>query len=149
MTNVIGAGISLKGIYHDDWQYPFLISGTVTAADIGKAVTQDTTAANTVKLAGAGDPILGRLEVYEDRVAEGIKVATVALKGGVRFPVKSGETVAVGDTVQGAGSGEVKALAVSQDTAAAGGAANIALASHNTRNRVFEVGTGYAIVVLL
>lgn len=114
MAGLIGAGVTFLGQTHREFYYTALISGTVTADDVGKAVTQDKTAANTIKLAGDGDEIIGRLEVYEDRTqSEGIKVATFSVKGGLKFPVKSGETVALGDTIQGAGAGEVKTLAVS------------------------------------
>ena len=111
MAAYIGSGVTLKGLTHNDFHYTFNISGTVTASDIGKAVTQDADTANTVKLAGDGDEIIGRLEAYEDRTQEGLKLATVSLKGGLEFPVKSGETVAIGDSICGAGSGLVKALA--------------------------------------
>lgn len=147
--SVIGAGISLRGIHVEDFHFPFYLASGITKADEGKAVTLDTTAANTVKLAGDGDPILGRLEVVEVRVGEGVNVGTVALKGGLKLPLKSAETVNVGDAVQGAGSGEVKALAVSQDTAAGGGATDIAHASHDGRNIVVEVGADFVVALLL
>lgn len=96
--------------------FTYLISGTVTAADVGKAVTLDTTAASTVKLAGSGDKIVGRLEAYEDRTVLGVKVATVSRKFKDLLPIASGLTsfdvVALGDTVVGSGTatGTVKAL---------------------------------------
>lgn len=137
MAGRIGAGISLAGMYHEAWQYPFYISGSVTQDDVGKAVTLDTSAANTVKLAGDGDVILGRLEVYEDRVQEGIKVATVNLAGGMKLPVKTGETVNVGDSAIGAGSGEVRA----RDNGVSTTDAPV------TDNIVVEVGSGFCVVV--
>ena len=105
--------VSLRGITHDDFQYTFLVktgAGTdAVIADAGvKAVSLDTSAANTVKLAVDGDKILGRLEVYEDRTVEGIVTGTVALKGGVKFIVNPDatdspdETPAVGDYLVGA-----------------------------------------------
>lgn len=145
----IGNGISLQGLFQEEWAFPFNLKTGITSADVGKAVSLDTSAANTVKLAGDGDVILGRLEVVENRVQEGVLVGTVMLKGGLKFPVKTGETVNVGDTIQGAGSGEVKALAVSQDTAAGGGAADIAHASHDGRNLVVEDLTGDFCVAIL
>jgi hypothetical protein len=52
--------------------------GAVTQDDLGKALTLDTTAPNTMKLAGDGDPVHGRLETYEDRSQQGAgKVGTV------------------------------------------------------------------------
>lgn len=93
--------------------FTYLISGTVTDNDVGKAVTLDTTAANTVKLAGAGDAIFGRLEVYEDRAVLGLKVASVAREFKDLIPIATGLTgfdvVAVGDTVVGSAAGLVKA----------------------------------------
>lgn len=137
MAGRIGAGISLAGMYHEDWQYPFFVSGSVTQADVGKAVTLDTAAANTVKLAGDGDVILGRLEVFENRVQEGIKVGTVNLKGGMKLPVKENETVAIGNAVIGAGGGEVRAAVTVGESADA----------PVTDNIVVEVGSDFCVVV--
>lgn len=87
-----------------------LLSGTIVEADVGKALTQDKTAANTFKLAGDNDLIYGRLEVLEDRANEGTKVGNCKLHlMGVKMPIKAGQTVVVGDFVIGAGAGEVKA----------------------------------------
>ena len=105
----------------------------ITAADKGKAVAIDATAAKTVKLAGADDIIIGHLSTVEDRVTEGVLIGTVDLKGGFSFPIATGETVEVGDTVIGAGSGEVKAA----------GSADY------TDNVVTEVASGRATVILL
>lgn len=100
---------SLAGIHDENVQLGFLISGTVTEADIGKAVTLDSGAANTVKLAGDNDVILGRLMAYEDRTAEGIKMATVSMGVSMDFPINTDavssptdETPAVGDYICGA-----------------------------------------------
>lgn len=124
----IGVGVSLRGIEHEEFHYPFLLASGITASDAGKAVALDTTAANTVKLAGDGDQVLGKLVTVENRVTEGVLVGTVALKGGFKF-TKSG-TVLVGASVVGAGGGAVK-------TATANYAANM----------VVEVGTDYVVVV--
>ena len=126
----IGVGVSLRGIEHDEFHYPFNLASAVTADDVGKPVTLDTTAANTVKVAGDGDVIVGKLATYENRTIEGVKVGAVALKGGFKF-AKSG-TVTVGQSVQGAPGGAVKALTT----------ANYAL------NMVVESGTDYVVVVL-
>lgn len=107
----IGFGVRLRGIHFEDWHLPFNLAAGITAGDVGKAVTLDATAANTVKLAGDGDAVLGRLEVVESRVQEGVLVGTVALKFAGVLPVKTGQVVAVGNTVVGAGAGEVKAAA--------------------------------------
>lgn len=112
MARNIGAGISHVEMVHEDAQYPFYISGTINAAaDIGKAVTIDAATAYTVKLAGDGDVVLGKLAVYEDRSqAEGIKVCTVSVDGGFALPRANANVVInVGQFVQGAGAGLVKA----------------------------------------
>lgn len=104
--------ISDKGRYNEDFQDTFYVPNTVTSADVGKAVSLNGTTAHGVKLAADGDFIVGRLEVYEDRVQEGADLATVSRKGIALFPIKSGLTgvnvVAIGDTVVGAGGGEVR-----------------------------------------
>lgn len=80
MPGIIGNGVSVRGIVFNQFDITFNISGTVVAADVGKAVTLDTAAANTMKLAGDGDTIYGILRSYENRVQEGIKVGTVSMK---------------------------------------------------------------------
>lgn len=59
---------------HNDFHYPFHLAAAVTAADVSKAMALDTTAPNTVKVAGDGDQIIGKLVTFENRVVEGIKV---------------------------------------------------------------------------
>lgn len=90
-----------------------LASG-ITSADIGKAVTQDTSADNQVKLAGDGDPVIGVLYTVENRINEGTLVGTVEFKFAAKVPIKSGLTgntaVARGKRLCGAGNGEVRAL---------------------------------------
>lgn len=109
---IIGQGISLRGMTHDEFHYPFYLASGITKADEGKAVTLDTTGPNKVKLAGDDDPIIGVLVVVENRAIEGILVGTVALRGGFRMKkAASAPAISVGDTVVGAGGGEVKAAA--------------------------------------
>lgn len=122
--------VILEGTGHPDFQYTYSISGTVVEADEGKAISLDTSATNTVKLAGDGDALLGRLFKYEDRVVEGTKLATIETKGGFRLPKLESEVIAVGNTVIGAGSGNVKAAG-----------------SANSSNHVTKVGTDYVIVM--
>jgi hypothetical protein len=129
--SIIGAGVSLQGIEHDEFHYPFRLASGITSADVGKAVALDTAAANTVKLAGDGNSIVGKLVSVENRVSEGILVGTVALKGGFRF-AKVG-TINVGDTVVGSTTaGSVKAAASPNPAA----------------NFVVESGTGYVVAVM-
>lgn len=107
---VIGKGVSLRGIVHEDFHYTFNVKSTITADDVGKPVTLDATAARTVELAGDGDVVIGVLASFEDRTTEGVKVGAVALKGGFKLTGVSGHTIAVGGTVVGsATAGQVKA----------------------------------------
>jgi hypothetical protein len=137
---IIGQGISLRGMTHEKFHYPFYLASGTVIGDVGKAVTLDSTAANTVKLAGDGDTIIGKLVTVEDRSVEGVLVGTVALRGGFRFTEVGSPTyaLAVGDSVIGAGSGLVKARL--------NAAANAKEAAHN-ENIVVEVdGTNITVV---
>lgn len=107
--------VSLRGFHFEDFMLTFLLTAGITAADQGKAVSFGA-AANTVKLAGDGDTIIGRLETVEDRKVEGSLVGAVALKFANLLPIKSGQTVVAGDTVQGAGGGEVKKTTTADHT---------------------------------
>ncbi|MCG7629000.1 hypothetical protein MHM88_14405 [Epibacterium sp. MM17-32] len=109
---IIGQGISLRGMVHEKFHYPFYLASGITNADVGKAVALDSSAANTVKLAGDDDKIIGKLVTHENRSVEGVLVGTVALRGGFRFTkAAAAPAINVGDTVVGAGGGEVKAAA--------------------------------------
>lgn len=100
------------------------------AATAGKAVSLDTSAAASVKLAADGETIFGRVYIAENRASSGGgKVATVARKFKERLPAAVGHGIAIGDRVVGAGAGLVK-----KD--AAGGVANPI---------VIEVGTDYVV----
>lgn len=136
----IGFGVTLRGYVFPTWNLTFNLKAGITTSDIGKAVALDSSAANTVKLAGDGDVVIGRLESVENRLQAGILVGAVALKFSDRLPVKAGlagaEVVAVGSSVVGAGSGEVKARTVT----------SVATPDYND-NMVVALETGYAIVV--
>lgn len=103
-------GVTLKNTVPSN-DLTFILEDSIKQEHVGLAVTQDTTAANTVKLAGDGDKILGRLENVEDRTVEGIKVGAVKIIGGMALK-KTGE-IAVGDMVLGGGNGLVKKDATS------------------------------------
>lgn len=109
--------------YHfEDSHFTFNITATgITntdagrAAAVGYALSIDTSvtpvygAAPTLKLAADGDEIFGRLETLEDRSQDGgALVGDVSLRFIGALPMKSGETPAVGASIVGAGSGEVK-----------------------------------------
>lgn len=103
-------GITLKGITFPDFNLGFNLTDTVADVDavIGLAVTQDTSAANAVKLATDGAEVLGRILACEDRTSQGGGVVvTVETKGGLALPYTTAPSI--GDVVVGAGNGKVKA----------------------------------------
>lgn len=124
-------GIVLEAFSFEDFTFTRFISGTVDASCVGKAVTIDNTADATVKLAGDGDPVYGRIFQYEDRSQEGVKVVSVERKFIKRLP-KSNAAITRGDHVVGAGNGAVK---TGTPTAGDGG-----------RNYALVVGSDYVIV---
>ncbi len=128
MTAAFHRQVSLARIKNEDANRTVKLVG-VTAADTGKAISLDAASgANCFKLAGDGDTIVGRLEVYESDGA-----GTVSFQFTDPLPIKAGQTVAVGDTVVGAGGGEVKAAA----------------SADHSKNFVVEVANGKAVVVRL
>lgn len=114
----------------EDFTFTYYLDTAVTAADVGKAMTLDTTGTNKMKLATAGDPIYGRLETYENRTQEGVKVGAVSRKFRSKLPTTG--VVALGDNLIG--------------SSTAGVAATGAVPAGHPRNTVVEVGTGFAIV---
>lgn len=93
-----------------DWRLTVKLNSAIVKADEGKALSWDGTTANQLKLAADGDTIVARLVFVEadsfSSVATGF--GTVDFKFIDELP-KSG-SIAVGDSVQGAGSGAVKTL---------------------------------------
>lgn len=115
---ITGEGISHRGFVHEDFNIPFNLTGTVTKDNLGHPVTIDAANSRAVKVAGDGDPIIGILVSYEDRTVEGVKVGTVAMKGGFQFTGVSGHAIVVGDTIEGsATAGQVQARRNAGDTA--------------------------------
>jgi hypothetical protein len=106
--------VRLDGFDFQDSQFTVLLHAGITTDDIGKAVSQDTSAANTVKLAGDGDEIIGQLLQVEARTVEGHLVGTVGFEFQELLPVLPGLSgaaiVAVGSRICGAGGGSVKAI---------------------------------------
>lgn len=92
--------IVLEAFSFEDFTFSRYITGTTDASAIGKAVTNDTTAAGSVKLAGEGDSIYGRVYTYEDRTQEGIKIVGCERKFIKRLP-KSAAAINIGDHVVG------------------------------------------------
>lgn len=101
------AGVVSYGFPIDVTIFTYLISGladeAAVAAAAGKAVTQDTTAANTVKLAGAGDEIFGRVFLAENRAGGGVGIKTAAVQRlfKEKLPAAVGHGIVVGDRVVG------------------------------------------------
>lgn len=127
---IIGAGVTLRGQTQPESRYTFVLDAAIVVGDIGKAVSIKAGSANTVKLAAAGELVVGRLYSFEDRTVEGIKVGTVETRGG--FVMTTTGVVAVGDSVVGdAIAGTVKAGA-------------------DSRNRIVEIpAAGSAVVLFL
>jgi hypothetical protein len=110
-ANTIGI-VSLQGLILDDMWFPFLVSGTIDPIlSLKLAVSLDTTAPNTVKLAAPGDRILGRLEVIEQRSVEGVTIGTVSVAFCDVLVTDGVHTFVVGDTaVGGSVAGQVAPL---------------------------------------
>lgn len=111
--------VKLDGFDQKAFQLTWNLTAGIVAADIGKALSINSAAANTLKLAADGDVIVGRLMTVEARTTEGTLVGTCEHLFAALLPIKAGLTagavVAVGSNVIGAGAGEIKAT-----TAAAG-----------------------------
>lgn len=127
--------VSLAGFHFEDSILTVNLATGVTY-EVGNPLAIDTTAPNRLKIAGAGEEIVARLESVENRTVEGILVGAAAFRFASKFPVAAGSTLAVGDTAVGAGNGEVTEAAV----VAAGDPIR-------GRNYVMEVANGYATVV--
>lgn len=106
------SGVSLNNILMDAWQFPFNLASGIVIGDIGKAVSLDTSAANTVKLAVDDEEILGRLETFEDRASEGTKVGTVSVKGSLVLPTVATVPALGAQVTGGATAGKVKTAGV-------------------------------------
>jgi len=158
MTQIIGFGPTLNGVNDPDFKYTFNLAADIQAlylanygapgvkygeaanlGPLGLAVTLDTTAANQVRLAHDGDPILGELVKVENRVSEGIWVGTVQTQGGLNFPILSGATVNVGDVLGGstASPGYVQTIPSASVTAL------------QAKNRVVEVVGDGTVTILI
>lgn len=114
MANLAQGGVTVVGIGQGT-RPTFYLNAAIVAADVGKPVKLDS-ANNTVTLAADTDLIFGVLTTYENRVQEGVKTGAIGLKGGYRFTYKTADAVAVGESIVGAGSGEVKRTATANNT---------------------------------
>lgn len=96
----------------DDFTFTYNLAPGATADHVGRALTLDDSAPSQFRVAGAGDPIHGRLFQFEDRRQQGGGlVGSVERKFKAKLPVANGAVVALGDTVEGAGDGFVRAAA--------------------------------------
>jgi hypothetical protein len=121
------------GFPFDDFIFTYNISGAVTQDNLGAALTLDTTAASTMKLAADGDEIHGRLQTYEDRSQQGAgKTGAVQRKFKEKLPAAVGHGIAVGDSVCGG--------------AIAGNARKAVAGTDPITNLVVEVGTDFVVV---
>jgi hypothetical protein len=118
--------ISHRGIEFEAFHIAFNMTGTVTQADIGKAVSIDSAAPGSVKLAADGDLVFGKLVTYEARTIEGVTVATVATKFGHQFVVAANAILAIGTSVVGAGAGLIKTTATANNTVVLASSAGLA-----------------------
>lgn len=116
-----------------DFTFSMNVSGTVVAADVGRAVTLDNATPNTVKLAADGDHVFGRLETIELGGLDGLTVGAVSRKFRSILPTAAAVTVGA-EVVGSATAGSVKVTAV-QPTEGL------------KSNRVIEVLTGNRAVV--
>lgn len=107
MSTPFHTQVAMDNVPQTEWQFTAKLASGITAADIGKALTLDSSA-NQFKLATDGAKVHARLLQVENRVQTGQLLGTIALKFIDELPLKSGETPAVGNSVLGAGGGEVK-----------------------------------------
>ena len=108
-------GVSFKSIIDNSQTYTILLASGITEADEGKALSLDTSAANTAKLAADDDEIIGYLGRVENRIVESELVGQLVAGNSFALPIKSsltgGDVVALGSYALGAGSGEIKGSA--------------------------------------
>lgn len=110
-----GSGVVSFGFPIDSHTFTYYLSGTfadeaAVKATEGYAVSQDTAAASTVKLAADGEAIFGRIYVAEDRKVLGVRTASVQRQFKERLPAGTGHGILVGGAVVGAGAGLVRAV---------------------------------------
>lgn len=106
------AGVVSYGFPIDTHTFTYLITGladeAAVAAAPGYAVSQDKTAANSVKLAADGDEIFGRVFSAENRTVLGFKTAAIQRRFKEKLPTVPTPGLAIGDRVIGGGGGLVK-----------------------------------------
>lgn len=105
--------IVLEAFSFEDFTFTYFLLGNPDPTDIvGKAVTIDATARGSVHLSAAGERVDGRIYQYEDRSQQGGGiVVSVERKFRKRLPKDTGDAIAIGDSVEGAGAGLVRVAA--------------------------------------
>lgn len=134
-------GVVSSGFPIDAFTFTYYLSGvaaddTAVAAAVGKAVMQDTAAANTVKLTTDGAAIFGRVFQAENRAILGVRTAAIQRKFKERLPATAGHGIVVSDSVVGAAGGLVRKVASGVPAEVTAG----------QRNIVVEVGTDFVVV---
>jgi hypothetical protein len=114
MTSVIGGGVTLLGLNKADDGVTYNLATAVTQLHLGWAMSVDTTAGATLKVAADGEVVFAPLETFEDRRVEGIKVGAVKQKGWFKFPYTG--TLTVGSSVVANGLGGVKTVAAANNS---------------------------------
>ncbi len=91
--------VTLRGFHFEDFSLTFNLNAAIVAADVGKAVSIDTSGNNKVKLVAAGEYVIGRLASFENRLVEGSRVGAVEIRFANLLPI--GGTVTLGQSVMG------------------------------------------------
>jgi len=107
-VTITGVGQTLAAVFNAGAGLTVATSDLQAASGAFTPVTLALNANNTVIPAANGAPILGGVKIVEERVQEGVTLATVQLNGGMRFRFTTGDTVAVGDSIIGGGGGTVR-----------------------------------------
>lgn len=115
-ADLASGGVTIVGIGHNLVNPTFILNSALADTDVGTPVTYDGTNTMQVKKSADGDIIDGILQSYESDPQTGEKRGAVALTGGFRLRYKTSDTVAVGDSVVSAASGEVKTTATPNRT---------------------------------
>jgi len=120
----------------DSHIFTYNLNAAIVEADVGKALTIDTSGPNKFKLTADNDVVLGRLWSYEDRTQQGMgKVGAVQRRFKEKLPAAIGHSIVLGAVVTGSAvAGEVK-LGTTQ--------------TEPKHNRCVEVGTDFVVVEYL
>lgn len=142
-------GVVSYGFTLDQFTFTYLLSGSPTAANLGHALTFDNGAASTMKLAGDGDAVHGRLSTFEDRTSQGAG-KTGAVERKFKDTLPSTGSIAVGDAVCGSSTpGTVRKAIPGVISANVSTGVITSTSADPITNRVVEVLTGFVVVEAL